>query len=90
MRARILGLLGAVLLFVVLFYTSRFWVFAFWDRPGLFGLQALPPKGDLVDRWLLGTPWRPYALLIWAVGSFALLSLVQALGARLHWRRKGT
>lgn len=84
MTARLLGLIGAILLFGVLFYTSRFWVFALWDGPGLFGLEALPPQGNLVDRWLRGTPWQPYALVVWAVGAFALLSVVQALAARLR------
>lgn len=86
MMSRLLGLAGAVLLFVVLLYTSRFWVFALWGSPGLFGLDALPPQGNLVDRWLRGTPWRPLSLLVWAVGAFALLSVVQAVATRLQPR----
>lgn len=84
MSRHLAGLAGALILFMVLFYTSRFWIFAWWDRPGLFGQEGLPPGGDLVARWTRGTPWQPYSLLLWAIGAFAVLSAVQMVLARLR------
>lgn len=71
----------AVMLFVALalFYLSRFWPFQWWDRPGLFGWRELRPQGGLVAVWLRGTPLAPYELLVWAVGSFLVLTGLQKL-----------
>jgi hypothetical protein len=46
-------------------------------RPGLFGRDWLDWRGDWVSRWLNGTWLRESALLVWAVGAFALLSAAQ-------------
>lgn len=62
-----------------LFYISRFWDFRLWDREGLFGIEALPPQGGLMARWLQGTDFAPYELLIWVVALFVALSVLQKL-----------
>ncbi|MEM1273654.1 MAG: hypothetical protein AAGF88_07550 [Pseudomonadota bacterium] len=76
---RVFGLAIAIILGAALFYSSRFWPFQLWDRPGLFGLDALPPRGNLLRGWLRGTDFAPFDLLFWAVGAFLLLTLVQAI-----------
>jgi len=76
----IMGLTGFVLL-----YLSRFWVFDLWDRPGLFGLKALPPNGGLLSSWLRQANFEfvdlrflnAYELLIWAIGAFLILTFIQ-------------
>ena len=79
---RILGLLLAVGLLVILAYLSRYWDFRWWSRDGLAGVEALRPQGDLVRRWLRGTPFSPFDVVLWGVGGFLLLSLAQSA-----WRR---
>ncbi|NRB03733.1 MAG: hypothetical protein HRU30_10770 [Rhodobacteraceae bacterium] len=76
-------MIAVAALAVVLAYLGRFWIFDLWGRPGLFGLPALRPQGDLLAQWLRGTPLRPFDLLIWALGVFAVLSFVQAVVNRL-------
>ena len=63
----------------VIIYLSRFWFVNWWDRPGLFGLETLPPRGKLLGTWLRGTDFAPFELLIWALGVFAVLSLLHKL-----------
>lgn len=70
----LVALLGAVML-----YLSRFWVFDLWSRPGLFGLSELPPNGGLLARWLRGTQFAPFELLIWAAGVFMTLTFLQKI-----------
>ncbi|MGB0913631.1 MAG: hypothetical protein ACPGSW_08575 [Phaeobacter italicus] len=65
-------------------YLSRFWFLSLWPRSGLFGLEALRPQGGLLGRWLRGTEAAPYELLIWAVGCFLVLTLVQKFFDRLN------
>ncbi|MGC3937397.1 hypothetical protein ACOTTU_06285 [Roseobacter sp. EG26] len=67
------------LLALIMFYLSRFWILSLWSRDGLFGQQALRPQGDLLSVWLRGTDAAPFALLIWALGCFAVLTLAQKL-----------
>lgn len=76
---RLVWMLIATALAVVLFYVSRFWYLRLWPRDGLLGIEALRPQGGLVGRWLRGTDFAPFELLIWAVGAFLLLSVVQKL-----------
>ena len=59
-------LVGAILL-----YLSRFWIFSWWGRDGLFGVEALRPQGDLIARWLRGTDFRPFELLSLGHGRFS-------------------
>lgn len=76
---RIFWLLIAALTTAVLYYVSRFWTFRLWPRDGLFGVEALRPQGGLVGQWVRGTDLAPFELLIWAIGAFLLLSVLQKL-----------
>ena len=76
---RILWLAIATTVAAVLFYISRFWDFRLWSRDGLFGIEALRPQGGLVGQWVRGTDLAPFELLIWAVGVFLVLTLLQKL-----------
>ena len=76
---RVLWLAIATLIAAILFYISRFWDFRLWPRDGLFGIEALRPQGGLVGQWLRGTDLAPFELLIWAIGAFVLLTLLQKL-----------
>lgn len=86
---RVFGLLLMLLLATVLLYLSRFWIWRLWPGPGLFGWNQLPPQGDLVTRWLRGTPLAPFALLVWAAGSFLVLTWVQKFYDRLTAPKSG-
>ncbi len=77
MMRRLLSLLIIAVVALILFYVSRFWDFRLWSREGLFGISALRPQGGLLAVWLRGTPFAPYELLIWATGSFLILTWVQ-------------
>ena len=68
-----------ILLAAILLYLSRFWIFSWWGRDGLFGIEALRPQGDLVSRWLRGTDFRPFELVLWVIGGFLILTWVQKL-----------
>ncbi len=76
---RVFLLLLVALLGAVMLYLSRFWMFDLWSRPGLFGLPELRPNGGLLARWLRGTPFAPFELLIWATGVFMILTLLQKI-----------
>jgi hypothetical protein len=78
MRRVIILCLIAILAMLML-YVSRFWPLSLWSRPGLFGLDWLPPQGGLLGRWLRGTVAAPYELIIWATGCFVLLTWAQKL-----------
>ncbi|MEP2639417.1 hypothetical protein [Roseobacter sp.] len=80
-RALMLVVVGA--LAAALFYTSQFWYLSLWPRDGLLGIKALRPQGDLVSLWVRGTQATPFALLIWALGCFVVLSLAQKIYDRL-------
>lgn len=76
---RVFWLLVAAVTTAILYYVSRFWSFRLWGRDGLFGIEELRPQGGLVGRWLRGTDFAPFELLIWAVGAFLLLTALQKL-----------
>ncbi len=76
---RIVLLLVTALVALILFYLSRFWFLRLWDRDGLFGNEALRPQGNLLTTWLRGTDFAPFELLLWAIGAFLVLSLLQKL-----------
>ena len=84
MTRRILGLGVVALLTIVAVYLSRFWTLRLWGRDGLFGWEALRPQGNLLGRWLRGTDFAPFELLIWAIGVFVILTWVQKLYDRLN------
>lgn len=62
---------------IVMLYLSRFWVFDLWPRSGLFGWEALRPGGGLLGRWLRGTPFAPFELVIWGASVFLILTYLQ-------------
>jgi len=76
---RIFWITVATCVAAVLFYLSRFWTLSLWPRDGLFGIEALRPQGSLLGQWLRGTDFAPFELLIWAIGAFLLLTLLQKL-----------
>jgi hypothetical protein len=76
---RIFWITMATCVAAVLFYLSRFWTLSLWPRDGLFGIEALRPQGSLLGQWLRGTDFAPFELLIWAIGAFLLLTLLQKL-----------
>ena len=79
----VLALAGVTCVAFVLFYLSRYWFLQLWDRPGAFGWDQLPPQGGLLGRWLRGTDAAPFELLIWGVGAFLVLSLIEWVAGRL-------
>lgn len=83
MSGRIFGICIAATLILIGLYLSRFWPFEWWSRDGLFGIKELRPQGDLLRRWLRGTMLAPYDLLVWSVGCFAVLTMLQNLWNRL-------
>lgn len=76
---RIVSLVIVTLIGAILLYLSRFWIFDLWDRPGLFGLSELRPQGGLLARWLRGTDFAPFELLIWVIGGFLILTWLQKI-----------
>ncbi|MEX0311981.1 MAG: hypothetical protein AB3N17_17230 [Tateyamaria sp.] len=76
---RIVWLSVAALVAAVLFYISRFWYLRLWPRDGLLGVEALRPQGGQVGQWLRGTDFAPFELLIWAIGAFLVLTVLQKL-----------
>ncbi len=72
-------LLLVFLVGLVMLYLSRFWFVELWPRSGLFGVQDLRPGGGLLGRWLRGTPFAPFELLIWGSGVFLILTYLQRL-----------
>ena len=76
-----LGLIVATTAFFL--YASRFWIWtAPWGNDGLFGLKAFPPYGDVLRRWLGGTWFRDFDIVIWGCAAILLLSILQWLGTR--------
>lgn len=76
MIARIFGMIVAIVAFAGLYYVSRFWEFRLWGREEFYGLR---PQGGYVGQWLRGTDFAPFELLIWAIGVFAVLTILQKL-----------
>ena len=83
MIRRLIWLVITAIVAIALLYISRFWVFDLWPRPGLFGLRELPPQGGLLARWLRGTPFAQFELLIWTCGVFLVLTWLENLYHRL-------
>lgn len=83
MIRHLLCLFVVALVAMALFYISRFWDFRLWGSDGLLGIKALRPQGGLLALWLRGTPLAPYELIIWAVGSFLILTGLQTLFDRV-------
>ena len=80
----LLGLCVVMLLALVLLYLTRFWIFSdWWGNEGLWGVKALSRQGDFLARQLGGTPYQPFALVLWLAGGLLALSLLQAIAARI-------
>jgi len=79
---RVAGLILALILLTVFAYLSRFWIFEWWGREGLFGFEELRRGGDLWRRWMNGFGLGPYDLVLWAVGGFFVLSVAQKIWDR--------
>ncbi|MEM7524203.1 MAG: hypothetical protein AAF360_10685 [Pseudomonadota bacterium] len=80
---RAIGLFLALLIIAVAAYLSRFWIFDWWGRDGLFGLSELRPGGDLWRRWMRMLGLAPYDVVLWALAGFALLTGAQSIWNRL-------
>ncbi len=87
MIRRIVLLLVTAAIGVVFYYISRFWDFRLWDREGLLGVEALRPQGGLLARWLRGTDFAPFELMIWVAAVFLALTLLQWLFDRLPTKK---
>ena len=74
---RVLLLVFVLLVGAIMLYLSRFWFLDLWPRSGLFGFRELRPDGGLLARWLRGTPFVQFELLIWVVGVFMSLTFLQ-------------
>lgn len=79
MIRRIAFLVVVAAVTAVFYYLSRFWDFRLWGREGLLGLEELRPQGGLLARWLSGTDFAPFELLIWVIAVFILLTWLQKL-----------
>ncbi|MEM9735449.1 MAG: hypothetical protein AAF908_02450, partial [Pseudomonadota bacterium] len=82
--ARVLGVGLAVALAALVYYLSRFWEWRLWPREGLFGVEGIDPRGGLGGRWLRGTDLAVFDLIVWAVGVFLVLSIVEWLVSKLR------
>ncbi len=87
------ALLCAVLLYTSRFWNTPLWdrdgaffgLIQYSERlpwPGnLFGVEALPPNGDVVTRQLGDLGVGEFGLVAWGVAAILLLSLLHWLGA---------
>ena len=80
---RALSILIVLCVAIVLLYLSRFWPIELWGRRSPLGELGLRPGGGMVQVWLRGTPFAQFDLIIWAVGSFMVLSWTEKLVQRL-------
>ena len=81
----ILSIAAVVALTLVLLYLTRFWPFTdWWGREGLFGIKELTRNGDFLTRELRGTPYQVFSLLLWLIGGFLILSLLQTIATRVR------
>ena len=76
MIARILWLALGGALSIVFLYVSRYWEVRLWGRDEFFGLR---PQGGYTAQWLRGTDFAPFEVLIWAVGVFLILTVLQKI-----------
>ncbi|MCY4301853.1 MAG: hypothetical protein OXC68_09005 [Aestuariivita sp.] len=70
---------------ILLLYISRFWPIELWGRRSFLGELGFRPGGGLLRHVLRGTPLAQFELIIWAVGGFLVLSLVEKIVSRI-WR----
>ena len=85
--SRAVGITLAAALAVIIAYASRFWPWpGFWSAEGAFGVPWLHPNGEWVRRFLRGTMFARFDVLVWGALAFLLLSLAETLGSR--WQRQ--
>lgn len=89
MIRRIVLMLITGVLGLIAYYLSRFWDFRLWDRDGLLGIEALRPQGGLLARWLRGSDLAPFELMIWVLGVFLALSVLQWIFDRVSPNKDG-
>ncbi len=78
------GIALAAALSATALYVSPYWTFRLWDRrEPPFDWELLRPQGDLIAQFLRGTPFRPYEIILWAIGVFLVLSILQAIWTRI-------
>lgn len=77
------GLFFALILIALLAYLSRFWVFGWWGRDGLLGVEALRPGGDLWRGWMGDLGLGAFDIVLWAAAAFAVLTLAEKLWSRI-------
>lgn len=80
---RILGVVLAAALVALALYPSRYWIFRWWDREGLLGIEALRPQGGLVRQWIRGTDAAPFDIALWGLAVFLVLTALQAIWSRI-------
>lgn len=80
---RVLGVALAAVLATLALYASRYWIFRWWDRDGLLGIEALRPQGGVIRQWLRGTDAAPYDIALWGVAVFLVLTILQAVWNRI-------
>jgi len=81
---RFAGLISAAGLTLLLLYASRFWIWrAPWGNDGLFGFKLFHPLGNVVHRWVQGTPFAEMSLVVWGCGAIIFLSILQWLVCRV-------
>ncbi len=82
MIRNVLAPILAVAALAVIFYASRYWFLRLWDDP-LFDIAILRPQGGIIGRWLRGTDFAAFDLILWAIAAILLLSVLQWLIDRL-------
>ncbi|MEM8786654.1 MAG: hypothetical protein AAGE76_00175 [Pseudomonadota bacterium] len=79
---RVLGVILAAALAALALYASRFWLWRLWEG-NLGGVELLRPQGGVVRQAARGTEAAPYDIVLWAIGAFLVLSLVQWVWGRV-------
>ncbi|MEM8774077.1 MAG: hypothetical protein AAGF53_03535 [Pseudomonadota bacterium] len=79
---RVLQISIVLIVATVLLYISRFWPFELWGRRSFLGELGLRPGGGMLRRWLRGTQFVQFELIIWVTGSFLALSITDRI---VHW-----
>ena len=80
---RVLGTVLAAFLAALAIYVSRYWIFRFWDREGLLGVETLRPQGGLLRQYLRGTDAAPFDILLWGLAVFLVLTVLQFVWNRI-------
>mgnify|MGYP001794506552 CR=1 FL=1 len=63
----------------VILYLSPWWPFQFWTNQHWLAEWGLHPRGNMITLWARQLGVGPFALLIWAAVSLALLEVAQRI-----------